>query len=238
MGAASSVVEGGLTKKGFDTPDDVKELDKVKLESVQAGGVTAIRMTHQPGWKWTECVKPVVGTDSCTKCHIGVCVSGRMCAKTDDGSELEIGPNEMYCIPPGHEGWVVGDEPCVAYDIVCEGGNVNAALMKKSFSSPDSTKELDKVQLNTVQVASLSSMQQLYQPGWKWVDSVKPVVGTDSCGKCHVGVCVAGTMHVKMDDGSEIDVVAGDAYCIPPGHEGWVEGDETCVMYDFDVVKE
>jgi hypothetical protein len=73
-------------------------------------------MTLQPCWRWSECIKPVVGTDSCQALHIGTVLSGRMHIVHDDGTEADIGPGDAYRIAPGHDAWVVGDEPVVGYE--------------------------------------------------------------------------------------------------------------------------
>ena len=80
------------------------------------GSVSAARFTFEPGWKWSECVKPVVGTDSCQVHHVGIVQSGRMHVRHDDGTEREIGPGEAYVIEPGHDAWVVGDETFVGFE--------------------------------------------------------------------------------------------------------------------------
>ena len=73
-----------------------------------------------------------------------------------------------------------------------------------------------------------------WRPGWRWSDCIKPVAGTDSCQAHHVGVVLAGTLHVAHEDGSEQDIGAGSAYVIEPGHDAWVVGDEAVVGYEFD----
>ena len=72
--------------------------------------------TLQPGWKWSECIKPVVGGDSCQARHVGAVVSGRMHIVHDDGTESDAGPGDAYVIEPGHDAWVVGDEALVGYE--------------------------------------------------------------------------------------------------------------------------
>ncbi|HYI45248.1 MAG TPA: cupin domain-containing protein [Actinomycetota bacterium] len=106
----------GVEAKSFDSPDESRTPDKTKLDVVQLGGVTAGRATFQPGWKWSECIKPVVGTDSCQARHVGAVVSGRLHVVHEDGSEGEVGPGGVYVIEPGHDAWVVGDEPYVAFE--------------------------------------------------------------------------------------------------------------------------
>jgi hypothetical protein len=105
-----------LEKKSLDQPDETRPIDKGIVEIVELDGATVMRTTFEPGWRWSECVKPVVGGDSCQVHHVGFAMSGRMHVVMDDGSELDIGPGEAMQIPPGHEAWVVGDEPYVGVD--------------------------------------------------------------------------------------------------------------------------
>ncbi|MGZ6779737.1 MAG: cupin domain-containing protein [Mycobacterium sp.] len=102
--------------KSFDAPDETRTPDKTKLEVVDLGSAKAARMTAQPGWRWSECIKPVVGTESCQARHVGVVVSGRLHVIHDDGSEGELGTGDAYVIEPGHDAWVVGDEVFVGYE--------------------------------------------------------------------------------------------------------------------------
>jgi len=107
-----------LTRKSFDSPDEVRNLEagmgQVELVNVP-GGVVG-RATFNPGWRWSEHVKPIAGTDSCQMPHVGYQVSGRMAVRMDDGEELEFGPGDFMSIPEGHDAWVLGDEPVVAID--------------------------------------------------------------------------------------------------------------------------
>jgi hypothetical protein len=80
------------------------------------GGTTAARFTLEPGWSWAECIKPIVGTDSCQLRHLGVVQSGTMRVIHEDGTEVEIGPGETYVIEPGHNAEVVGDEQFVGFE--------------------------------------------------------------------------------------------------------------------------
>jgi hypothetical protein len=103
--------------KSFDSPDEVREFEgNGKADVLNIGGRTVGRGTFEPGWRWSENVKPIAGTESCEVSHLGYCVSGRMKVIMDDGSESEIGPGEVMAIPPGHDAEVVGDEPCVFVD--------------------------------------------------------------------------------------------------------------------------
>ena len=106
----------GLTAKPFDTPDETRTPDKAKMEVLDLGSVKAARLTAQPGWRWSECIKPVVGGDSCQAHHVGVIISGTMHVVHNDGTEGDITAGTGYEIQPGHDAWVVGDAPVVAYE--------------------------------------------------------------------------------------------------------------------------
>jgi hypothetical protein len=86
------------------------------VEIVRIGSSTAARMTLEPGWRWSECIKPLAGTDSCQLRHVGIVQSGRMHVTHDDGTQVEIGPGQTYVIEPGHDAHVVGDEPLVGFE--------------------------------------------------------------------------------------------------------------------------
>ena len=107
-----------IVRKSLDSPEEVRPFQagkgQVELVNLDAGAVG--RATFQPGWRWSEHVKPMAGTDSCQAAHTGYCVSGRMRVQMDDGEEVEMGPGDFTVIPPGHDAWVVGDEPCVVID--------------------------------------------------------------------------------------------------------------------------
>ena len=104
--------------KGFESPDEVREFKdgKGRVELVDLNGHMIGRGTFEPGWRWSENVKPIAQTDSCEVSHLGYCVSGRMKVFMDDGSEGEVGPGDVVGIPRGHDAEVVGDEPCEMVD--------------------------------------------------------------------------------------------------------------------------
>ena len=106
----------GVTKKNFSSADEVRKPEKTTMELVDLGGTKAARMTLQPGWRWSECIKPVVGTDSCQAHHVGVLMSGTLHLKHDDGTESDINSGDAYVIEPGHDAWVVGNEAVVGYE--------------------------------------------------------------------------------------------------------------------------
>ncbi|MGH2981161.1 MAG: cupin domain-containing protein [Solirubrobacterales bacterium] len=106
-----------LEVKNFDSPDETRPFEgKGKAEVVMIGGKGIARGTFEPGWKWSENVKPIAGTDSCEVAHLGYVLSGRMVIKMDDGDEQEVGPGDVAAIPPGHDAEVPGDEACVLVD--------------------------------------------------------------------------------------------------------------------------
>ena len=106
-----------VESKSFDSPDETRPFEgKGQADVVEVAGRTVGRGTFEPGWKWSENVKPIAGTDSCQVSHLGYCISGRMKVYMDDGSELEFGPGEAVAIPSGHDAEVIGDEACVMVD--------------------------------------------------------------------------------------------------------------------------
>ena len=104
----------------------------------------------------------------------------------------------------------------------------------KSFDNPDETRTPPKARVDVVQIGDVRTARLTLDPGWSWHECIKPVAGTESCQTPHLGVVVAGTIHVVMDDGSEHDISAGEAYTIEPGHDAWVVGNGQAVAYEFD----
>ena len=100
----------------FDTPDEVREFPNGYAEIVKIGGGEIGRLVLQPGWRWSNDVKPIAGTESCEAPHFQYHVSGRIAILMDDGTELVAGPGDVTSLPSGHDAWVVGDEPVVAID--------------------------------------------------------------------------------------------------------------------------
>lgn len=99
--------------KQFDDPDEIREFERGRAEVLDLGDQSIARITFEPGWRWFEHVKPIAGTDSCQVAHTGFIVQGRLATRMDDGTEFELGPGSAATVPPGHDGWVVGDEPVV-----------------------------------------------------------------------------------------------------------------------------
>ncbi len=109
---------GSLVRLSLDTPEEVRpfEHDSGQLELVNLSGGPIGRATFKPGWRWSNDVKPIAGTDSCMAAHVGYTSSGRMHIVVDDGTEADFGPGDVMICPPGHDAWVVGSEPCVVVD--------------------------------------------------------------------------------------------------------------------------
>jgi quercetin dioxygenase-like cupin family protein len=116
-GVSAIMAAQSLQQKNLDTPDETRTFENGKAQVVTLGDFSASRLTFEPGWRWSEHVKPLAGTDSCQVLHTGYQVSGRLRIRMDDGTEKEYGPGDAYVIPPGHDGWVVGDEPVVTVDM-------------------------------------------------------------------------------------------------------------------------
>jgi mannose-6-phosphate isomerase-like protein (cupin superfamily) len=102
--------------KNFSTPDEVKNFPGVKMESVKVGGAMITRITFDSGWKWSTLIQPLVKTKSHEEAHFMYQLSGKMMIKMDDGTQFECGPGDVYSLPKGHDGWVIGDEPVVVLE--------------------------------------------------------------------------------------------------------------------------
>lgn len=104
--------------KSHDAPDEVRSPDKTRVEVVQLEGYTIGRFNFEPGWRWSECIKPVVKTDYCQLSHVGHAVSGCLKVRMKDGTEKTIRAGESYTIPPGHDAWVEGDKKFVGLEVL------------------------------------------------------------------------------------------------------------------------
>ena len=105
-----------IGSKSFKNADEVRTFAKGKVEVVKLGDATIGRATFEPGWRWSTCVKPLANTNSCEAAHFGYQVSGTMRIRMDDGTELECKAGDVALVPPGHDAWVVGNEPVVIVD--------------------------------------------------------------------------------------------------------------------------
>ena len=102
--------------KNLGSPEEARAFDKGKLELVKIAGRVIGRATFQPGWKWSESVKPLVKTKSCEAPHFQYHVSGTLRVRMDDGTEKDLKPGDVSVLPTGHDAWVVGNEPVVVVD--------------------------------------------------------------------------------------------------------------------------
>jgi hypothetical protein len=102
--------------KNFSSPDEMRTFPRGKLEVLQIRKGTVGRLTLEPGWRWSEHVKPIAGTEWCETPHFQYQVSGRLRVKMKDGSEFDLNPGDVSMLPSGHDAWVVGKEPVVVID--------------------------------------------------------------------------------------------------------------------------
>ena len=113
---------GSIRRANLDDPDALRQLPLLDVSLARIGSTTLGRGVVQPGWRWSEHLKPVMGTESCPVHHVQLLVSGRFAVRMEDGEEAEFGPGDVMDVPPGHDAWVVGDEPAVLLDF---GGNID-----------------------------------------------------------------------------------------------------------------
>ena len=103
--------------KNFDSPDETRPFEgNGHADVLNIGGHVVGKGVFEPGWKWSDNVKPIAGTESCQVSHLGYVISGRMKIVMDDGESAEIGPGDFMTAAPGHDAWTVGNEPCVVID--------------------------------------------------------------------------------------------------------------------------
>lgn len=103
----------------------------------------------------------------------------------------------------------------------------------KNFAKPEETREFPDGQLDIVKVGGALVGRATFKPGWKWSESLGPVMKTPSCQAAHLGYQVSGVLHTRMEDGTEFETKTGDVCHIPPGHDAWVVGNEPVVIVDF-----
>lgn len=102
-----------------------------------------------------------------------------------------------------------------------------------SLREPDESRTFERGRTDVVHLEQGVVGLNVLEPGWKWSEHVKPIAGTNSCQSAHLGFCSTGHLKVVQDDGTEAEIGPGDTFSIPPGHDAWVVGDQTCVLYDF-----
>jgi hypothetical protein len=109
-----------------------------------------------------------------------------------------------------------------------------AGVQRLDFDSPDETRTPAKTRVDLVRSGGATVARLQFEPGWRWDECIKPVAGTERCQAHHVGFIQSGTMHVVHDDGTEVDLHAGEAYVIDPGHNAWVTSADGLVAYEFE----
>ncbi len=115
---ATSVSVANFEVKSHNLADEVRTPPKTRVEVVHVHGFTLGRYKLEPGWRWSDCVKPVVKTDFCQVSHVGHLLTGRLTVQLQSGSQKTIGPGESYTIPPGHDAWVEGQEAVVTVEVM------------------------------------------------------------------------------------------------------------------------
>jgi hypothetical protein len=113
---AKAAQMAGVEVGDFGLPDETRTPDKTTVEVVWIGAASAARMRLEPGWRWSDCIKPIVSGERCQAHHVGLLQSGTMRVVHDDGTEQEIGAGQAYVIEPGHDAWVVGNDPVVGFE--------------------------------------------------------------------------------------------------------------------------
>ena len=102
----------------LDEPSETREFEKGRFELYEVGPATIGRATYEPGWKWSEHVGAATGETLCQVEHVGLVMSGRAAVAMEDGTEHVMGPGDLFHVPPGHDSWVVGDEPYVSLHVM------------------------------------------------------------------------------------------------------------------------
>lgn len=115
---ATPVAVAQFAVKSHSTPDEMRSPEKTRVEIVRLEGFTLGRLSFEPGWRWSECIRPVAHTDSCQLSHVGYAVAGRITVRLQDGTQKTIAAGDAYTIPPGHDAWVEGDEPFVGIEVM------------------------------------------------------------------------------------------------------------------------
>jgi hypothetical protein len=106
----------GITQRSFGKPDNERDFPNGHSAFVDVGDSTVARTTMQPGWKWSKDIKPIVKTESCQMLHTGVALAGHLRVEHTDGSTADLKEGDAYIVEPGHDAWVVGDQPFTSLD--------------------------------------------------------------------------------------------------------------------------
>ena len=148
-----------LQAKNFATPDGIRSMPGMTIETVALDDARVGRCAFEPGWRWSTDVAPLVGTASCQVRHVGYTISGGLRIVMDGGEALEIGAGSVFEIPPGHDKWVIGDEPWVSLDWGASGRAMEASLQDTSNRS------LATVMFTDI-VASTATLERIGDAAW------------------------------------------------------------------------
>jgi class 3 adenylate cyclase len=149
---------GHVKRKSFDTPDELREMALASLRLVTLGSLTVGLGRIEPGWRWSTHAKAAIGEPLCQVHHVQMLLAGRFAILMEDGEYTEIEPNEVFEVPPGHDAWVLGDEPAVILDFL---GNVDQLFV------PSSNARVVTTLLMTDIVDSTATASQLGDMAWK-----------------------------------------------------------------------
>ena len=110
---------------------------------------------------------------------------------------------------------------------------MTTAIEVKNVDEPDERRDFPRGHIDVNKVGSVMFGRAVFEPGWRWSESLRSIAGTDTCQVRHNGYIESGRLHIRMDEGTEIDLGPGDFFVCQPGHDAWVVGDEACVAFDF-----
>ncbi len=213
----TSVGVSELVVTSHDSPDEVRRLDKSRVDVVRFDGFTLGRFIFEPGWRWSECIKPVVKTDSCQVPHVGYAISGRIRVRMNDGAERTVVAGESYTIPAGHDAWVEGNERYVAIEVMSaeQFANVSEELVREIAEALH-----DVVSLSDARRTRIFFVNSAYERIWGrprtdlYDNPLAILDGVHPDDRDRVREAIAGSSHGEYD--VEFRVVR------PDGEQRWV----------------
>ena len=252
----------GIEQKSFDAPDDVLKFEKGKLELLKFSRGVVRRLTLEPGWRWSEHIRPFAGTELCESPRFQYHVSGRICVRTRDGAQAEFVRGEITTLCAGHDAWVEGREPAVIVDwsgtidytakhtptVRPEGHSSTCQVMpysvdgkevavsgieQKSFASPDAIRPFENGRCELLEFSRGIVGRLVLKPGWRWLQDVRHIAGTELCEAPHFFYHVAGRFHVMMRDGTHVEAGPEEVTALAAGHDAWVIGEEPVILIDW-----
>ncbi len=221
----------GIEHKSFEAPDGGLTFEKGKVELLKFCRGVVNRFTLEPGWRWSQHVRPFAGTALCESPRFQYHVSGRICVRTRDGIQAEFVAGEISTLCAGHDAWVEDSEPAVIIDW---SGTIDYAtkrtmsdrpechssahevmpyniggkdsdsvhIAQKSFASPDAVRPFENGRCELLEFSHGVVGRLVLEPGWRWSQDVRSIVGTELCEAPHFFYHVAGRFHVLMRDGT------------------------------------